>query len=151
LPQHHNIYYLGVKEYQDLPQYIAGWDVALLLFAINEATRFISPTKTPEYLAAGKPVVSTPITDVIRPYGELNLVEVADGAEQFSQAIERILNSNEQRAEWLNNVDAFLSLTSWDQTWAQMSDLIQATVLKKASSRTGDPTLLMKHAGSVSA
>jgi UDP-galactopyranose mutase len=151
LPQHDNIHYLGTKQYQDLPRYIAGWDVALLLFAINEATRFISPTKTPEYLAAGKPVVSTPITDVIRPYGELNLVEVADGAEQFIQAIERALNSTERCTEWLKNVDDFLSLTSWDQTWAQMSELIQATVLRKASSKAGSPTLLTKYAGSVSA
>lgn len=151
LPRHSNIYYLGAKEYRDLPQYIAGWDVALLLFAINEATRFISPTKTPEYLAAGKPVVSTPITDVIRPYGELNLVEVANGPEQLIQAIERALSSPEQRAEWLKNVDGFLSLNSWDQTWAQMSALIEKAILKNAARKTNGVALLMKHAGSVSA
>ena len=69
LPQAGNIHYLQGKSYQDLPSYLAHWDVALLPFALNEATRFISPTKTPEYLAAGKPVVSTPIRDVISGYG----------------------------------------------------------------------------------
>ena len=78
LPQRANIHYLGGKSYRELPQYVAGWDVALLPFARNEATRFISPTKTPEYMAAGKPVVSTSIRDVVRPYGEQGLVRIAD-------------------------------------------------------------------------
>ena len=78
LPKHPNIHYLGSKKYDELPDYLAGWDIALLLFARNESTRFISPTKTPEYLAAGKPVISTSIRDVVRPYGELKLVEIAD-------------------------------------------------------------------------
>ena len=74
LPKHANVHYLGPKKYDELPAYLAGWDIALLLFARNESTRFISPTKTPEYLAAGRPVISTSIRDVVRPYGELNLV-----------------------------------------------------------------------------
>ena len=78
-----NIHYLGKKDYQELPGYLAGWDVALLPFAINESTRFISPTKTPEYLAAGKPVVSTPIRDVVRPYGMRGLVHIAATADDF--------------------------------------------------------------------
>ena len=69
LPKHPNIHYLGPKKYDELPDYLADWDIALLLFARNESTRFISPTKTPEYLAAGKPVISTSIRDVVRPYG----------------------------------------------------------------------------------
>jgi UDP-galactopyranose mutase len=68
---------------------MAGWDVALMPFAINESTRFISPTKTPEYLAAGKPVVSTAIRDVVRPYGEKNLVYIASTAEEFVAACEK--------------------------------------------------------------
>ena len=66
--------------------YIAGWDVALLPFARNDATRFISPTKTPEYLAAGKPVVSTSIRDVVRPYGERGLVRIADDRRRVRRA-----------------------------------------------------------------
>src|SRR5215211_3245326 len=76
LPSHPNIHYLGSKKYHELPEYLAGWDIALLLFAQNESTRFISPTKTPEYLAAGKPVFSTPIRDVVHPYGQMELVRI---------------------------------------------------------------------------
>ena len=68
-----NIHYLGMKQYDELPTYFSGWDAAMLPFALNESTRFISPTKTPEYLAAGLPVISTPIRDVVRPYGEIGL------------------------------------------------------------------------------
>jgi UDP-galactopyranose mutase len=70
LPQSENIHCLGAQTYQQLPEYLAGWDLAMLPFARNEATRFISPPKTPEYLASGKPVVSTSIQDVVRPYGQ---------------------------------------------------------------------------------
>src|SRR4051812_11168343 len=77
LPKRDNIHWLGAKSYADLPRYLSGWDVGLMPIALNESTRFISPTKTPEFLAAGVPVVSTPITDVIRPYGDRGLVEIA--------------------------------------------------------------------------
>ena len=83
LPQLPNIHYLGGKDYKDLPKYIAGWDVAVIPFAMNESTKFISPTKTPEYLAAGKPVISTPIRDVIRPYADNKLVHIASTPEDF--------------------------------------------------------------------
>src|ERR1044072_7134229 len=107
LPRHPNIHYLGGKKYSELPDYLAGWDIALLLFARNESTRFISPPKTPEYLAAGKPTISTSIRDDVRPYGELNLVEIADTADELIRAAEKIL-SVENRSEWLRKVDAFL-------------------------------------------
>jgi len=147
LPKHDNIHYLGGKSYEDLPQYIAGWDVALLLFANNEATKFISPTKTPEYLAAGKPVVSTPITDVVRPYGEMKLVEIASGPDEFIAAIERALNPEEERADWLTRVDDFLSLTSWDDTWLQMSDLIDEAIQKKSSTMRPQARGMSTYAG----
>lgn len=127
LPKHANIHYLGGKKYSELPDYLAGWDIALLLFARNDSTRFISPTKTPEYLAAGKPVISTSIRDVVRPYGELKLVEIADTADDLIHAAEKIL-STEDRSEWLKKVDAFLENISWDKTWAQMSDLIDEVI-----------------------
>jgi UDP-galactopyranose mutase len=130
LPKYPNIHYLGPKKYEELPAYLAGWDIALLLFARNESTRFISPTKTPEYLAAGKPVISTSIRDVIRPYGELELVRIADSPAEFIQAAEDLL-TNESNSEWLKRVDGFLADISWDKTWAQMSDLITQTVETK--------------------
>lgn len=135
LPKHKNIYYLGPRKYDQLPDYLAGWDIALLLFARNESTRFISPTKTPEYLAAGKPVISTSITDVVRPYGELKLVEIADTPDEFIAAAEKIL-TNSSRAEWLARVDAFLQDISWDKTWAQMSELIDRVVDKRRPARS---------------
>lgn len=127
LPKYGNIHYLGGKKYSELPEYLAGWDIALLLFARNESTRFISPTKTPEYLAAGKPVISTSIRDVVRPYGELKLVEIADTADEFIAAAEKLL-AKTGHSEWLKRVDAFLENISWDKTWAQMSDLIDEVV-----------------------
>jgi len=123
LPRPANIHYLGMKSYQELPAYVSNWDVALLPFALNESTRFISPTKTPEYLAAGKPTVSTPITDVVRPYGDLNLVHIASRPEEFVEAVEAALQQKEDR-EWLARVDNYLSTISWDHTWAKMAHLI---------------------------
>ncbi|HEX6189495.1 MAG TPA: glycosyltransferase family 1 protein [Pyrinomonadaceae bacterium] len=131
LPQRPNIHYLGSKTYDELPRYIAGWDVALMPFAINEATRYISPTKTPEYLAAGKPVVSTPIADVIKPYGKLNLVRIARTPEEFIAAIEQSLKPEATSKKWLHRVDEFLANISWDQTWSGMSELINRVSLHR--------------------
>jgi UDP-galactopyranose mutase len=93
-------------------------------FALNDSTRFISPTKTPEYLAGGKPVVSTPITDVVRHYGELEGVRIAETPEEFVAAVEMALAKNRTQGEWLEPVDQLLAETSWDATWGQMAELI---------------------------
>jgi len=126
LPRLPNIHYLGRKDYKDLPAYLAGWDVALLPFALNESTRFISPTKTPEYLAAGKPVVSTSIRDVVRPYGEMGLVRIADTPEDFVAAVEASLA--ERAHARIAEVDAFLAQSSWDSTWSGIEALLEAAV-----------------------
>jgi UDP-galactopyranose mutase len=128
LPRRPNIHYLGARTYDELPAYLAGWELALLLFARNEATRFISPTKTPEYLAAGRPVISTSITDVVRPYGERRLVEIANTPDELIAAAERLLSTDYDRSEWLKRVDSFLADMSWDKTWSQMSALIDSVV-----------------------
>lgn len=122
LPRRPNIHYLGPKSYNELPRYIAGWDVALLLFARNDATRFISPTKTPEYLAAGKPVVSTSIRDVVSPYGDNGLVRIADAVPDFVQACECCLA--EAPDERRSRADEFLRGTSWDRTWSKTAMLL---------------------------
>ena len=129
LPRRENIHYLGGKNYQDLPNYLAGWDVALMPFALNESTKFISPTKTPEYLAAGKPVVSTPIQDVVRPYGEMNLVEIAATAQEFVEACKKVLTENSE--ERSAKADEFLAQMSWDKTWSQMAEMIDEIVGQK--------------------
>ena len=140
LPKHQNIHYLGPKKYEELPSYLSNWDIALLLFARNESTRFISPTKTPEYLAAGKPVISTSIQDVVRPYGELNLVSIADGPNDLIRAAEQLLTKSYEQTDWLNRVDQFLASMSWDKTWHQMNELInQAVEMKRRASNLPTP------------
>jgi len=135
LPKYHNIHYLGGKKYDELPNYIAGWDIAMVAFAMNESTRFISPTKTPEYLAAGKPVISTPIRDVVRPYGDNKLVHIVDNAQEFIEAGEEEL-SKKRKSSWLKKVDDFLLYNSWDRTWGQMVRHIEdAYVLNTAKSK----------------
>jgi UDP-galactopyranose mutase len=126
LPRRPNIHYLGSKTYDELPQYIAGWDVALLPFARNEATRFISPTKTPEYMAAGKPIVSTSIRDVVRPYGQQGLVRIADEAPAFVDACAAAMA--EDASERIRQADAFLRQTSWDGTWRRIRVLVDAAL-----------------------
>jgi UDP-galactopyranose mutase len=134
LPRRPNIHYLGGKSYTELPAYLSGWDVALLPFARNESTRYISPTKTPEYLAAGRAVVSTSIRDVVRPYADERLVHIADTPAEFIAAIEAAMK--EDAPSRLAKVDGFLAQTSWDRTWGRMAELIEDVVnqrLQKAS------------------
>jgi len=129
LPRAANVHYLGAKPYAALPDYLAGWSVALLPFARNAATRFISPTKTPEYLAAGKPVVSTSIRDVVRPYGEVGLARIADTPEAFVAAIAASLE--EPPNALAARADAFLAGTSWDATWDQVSRLLAEAIARR--------------------
>jgi UDP-galactopyranose mutase len=129
LPIGDNIHYLGRKSYEELPFYLAGWDVALIPFAHNESTRFISPTKTLEYLAAGKPIVSTSIHDVVYPYGQQGLVTIADTPGEFIAAINRIIK--QQVLVPQQKVDEILAQASWDATWKQMSDLIEDVVAER--------------------
>jgi len=127
LPVRPNLHYLGSKAYRELPAYIAGWDVALMPFAKNEATRFISPTKTPEYLAAGKPVVSTSVRDVVRPYGQAGLVHIADDVRAFVQACEAAMADD--HVDRNRRADVFLRQTSWDGTWRQIRTLLDHSVV----------------------
>jgi UDP-galactopyranose mutase len=128
LPHRPNIHYLGGKKYEELPVYLGGWDVALMPFAINESTEFISPTKTPEYLAGARPVVSTPITDVIRHYGDLDAVFIAAGAGAFVKACEDALALVRSGDEWLKDVDLKLANLSWDITYARMAGLVHEAI-----------------------
>jgi glycosyltransferase involved in cell wall biosynthesis len=137
LPQNPNIHYLGMKPYSDLPSYMAGWDVAIIPFAHNKATQFISPTKTPEYLAAGLPVISTSVRDVVRTYGSPGFVHIADTAEEFIVNVDRILSGTlKEDKDRLDRIDNHLAENSWDRTWDSMMDLIQKTVEQKTESPT---------------
>ena len=142
LPHRPNICYLGPKTYEQLPAYLSGWDVALMPFAMNESTQFISPTKTPEYLAGGKPVVCTPIRDVVRHYGQLEGVKIASTPEEFVAACEGALElSHNPESGWLAEADLMLSATSWDTTQARMAGLIAE--LLGINQETGSPALLV--------
>jgi UDP-galactopyranose mutase len=135
LPRHPNIHYLGQRDYARLPAYLAGWDVCLLPFARNESTRFISPTKTLEYMAAEKPIVSTPITDVAELYGDI--VHLGDTPETFLAACERALarEGHDGHVVKMRNV---LARTSWDSTVAAMEELIEKVVTRRPSGRRGE-------------
>ena len=141
LPKRENIHYLGGKSYPELPDYIGRWDVAMMPFAMNESTKYISPTKTPEYLAAGRPVVSTPIRDVVRPYGDKGLVYIASTAKEFVEGIEKGLNMDLEAHRAAAN--EFLADMSWDATFDEMLNLINAAV----SARTDNALTTAKGAG----
>src|SRR5438477_2125253 len=123
LPRHPNLHYFGQRGYADLPAFLAGWDICILPFARNRSTQFISPTKTLEYMAAEKPIVSTPITDVAEPYGDI--VYLGSTPEEFISACERALTANvSERSARLARMRAVLARTSWDATAKLIDDLL---------------------------
>ena len=138
LPRLPNIHYLGPKKYDELPAYLGGWDVATMPFALNEATRYISPTKTLEYLAAGKPVVSTPIHDVVRPYGEEGLVRIAKTADELVREIDAALAERDTAHFEIRRAscDAWVARTSWDTTWSHMRSLIHDALERRRQNKT---------------
>jgi glycosyltransferase involved in cell wall biosynthesis len=134
LPRAHNIHYMGQRTYEQLPQFLAGWDVCLLPFALNESTRFISPTKVLEYMAAELPSVSTPITDVKVPYGDV--VAIADTPDKFIAACERMLAMTPaQQAALTERMRAIVANTSWHKTATKMHELIQTTAPSNKAQR----------------
>jgi UDP-galactopyranose mutase len=133
LPRRPNLHYYGQRSYKELPQYLAGWDVCIQPFARNQATKFISPTKTLEYMAAERMIVSTPITDVAEPYGDI--VFLGQSAEDFIEACERALAAPEdEKASRLSKMREVLARTSWDRTVASMEQVIARVMTPKAAS-----------------
>jgi glycosyltransferase involved in cell wall biosynthesis len=132
LPQRPNIHWLGQQGYDELPAFINGWDVCLLPFALNDSTRFISPTKTLEYMACGKPSVSTAIRDVVEPYG--HVVPIRADAAGFVEACESILaRTPQQQVEHAQALREIIARTSWDLTAEAMGDLVaKAEAARKA-------------------
>lgn len=123
LPRHPNIHYFGQQLYDNLPRFLAGWDVCLLPFALNDATRFISPTKTLEYMAAERPIVSTAIRDVADEYRDTAFI--GETIEQFIAGVEKALSLSEQeRARLVERMRAVVRETSWERTAEQMNALV---------------------------
>ncbi|GAB3644197.1 glycosyltransferase family 1 protein [Spirosoma arcticum] len=131
LPQGPNLHYLGMKSYEELPAYFSNWQAAWMPFAINEATRYISPTKTPEYLAAGLPVVSTPVRDVVRTYGGWERVVIADSASAFQCGLSLVLRNAFGSDQ--PQLDRFLLEQSWENTWQQMQRILNGQLKAVAS------------------
>jgi UDP-galactopyranose mutase len=136
LPKNINIHYLGKKEYSDLPLYMAGWDCAMLPLARTDAARSVSSTKTPEYLAAGKPVVSTAIDDIVKTYGEQNLIQIARTPQEFADALVAAMTEINAGSVWLKKVDAFLSEISWDIIFQEMAQIERKLFLSKFARKT---------------
>jgi UDP-galactopyranose mutase len=134
LPRAANIHYLGQKAYGDLPAYLSGWEATLMPFALNDATRFISPTKTPEYLAAGRPIVGTKIVDVVRGYGDVPGVFLANDPQAFAEACDAALHISRNDQTWLQAVDEILARSSWETTFRRMSALVEEAAAQKVLS-----------------
>jgi glycosyltransferase involved in cell wall biosynthesis len=135
LPQRPNIHYLGQRSYGELPAYLGGWDVCLLPFAMNDATRFISPTKTLEYMAAERPIVSTPITDVAEPYGDI--VRIGRDPGTFVAACEEALaESEEEHTRRVSRMREVLARTSWDRTVDAMEHLMTEALARRGGDAT---------------
>ncbi len=128
LPKASNIHYLGQQQYRNLPAFLKSFDVATMPFALNEATRFISPTKTLEYLAGGKPVISSSVPDVVAFY--TGIVEIADGPDAWHAAIQQILSAPEAQLDRLERAKPVLERSTWDSIathmWSLMSERLTA-------------------------
>jgi len=124
LPHRQNIHYLGPKTYKDLPAYI-GWDVALLPFARN--LNALQPLLKPRNISLQESLLSTSICDVVRPYGQLGIVRIADTVVEFVAAATAAMNENPDSSRWLHQVDGFAQ-TSWDRTWTRMMQLVASKI-----------------------
>lgn len=124
LPRLSNLHYLGMKSYEQLPAYLKAFDVAMMPFALNDATKFISPTKTLEYMAAGKPIISTRIKDVERDYQ--HCVAIVDSVQDFCDAVQNIKIDKSSR---MSSYAEILSNTSWDTTASKMQNIIKQKTL----------------------
>ena len=147
LPRSPNIHYMGQAAYEELPAYLAAWQVCLMPFALNESTKFISPTKVLEYMAAELPIVSTNITDVAQPYGDI--VQIAHTPEDFIRACEGALElSSGQYQAMVGDMRAVVRSTSWKSTAESMFTLIQSAQAAKTRRPAGSllkvPTMAME-------
>lgn len=135
LPQSPNLHWLGSKSQTQIPAYIAGWDVAMLPLVCNEATLFTSPSKTAQYLAAGKPVVATPIPNVVEPYGRDGLAWIGDNFGEFADALDEALSSD--RYARVIHADDYLADHSWQATWNEMWSHVERAMASRVPTRSG--------------
>jgi UDP-galactopyranose mutase len=145
LPRRPNLHYLGQKAYRDLPAYVKGFDVCMMPFALNAATRFISPTKTLEYMAAHKPIVSTPVADVVGQYGGTGGsgggVRIAADPQAFVAEVQAALGETEAARETRIVAErTVLAQHSWDAIAERMDErMAQAAQRRSARPRPEPP------------
>lgn len=140
LPRRPNFHYPGQQPYTRLPNFLKGFDVCLMPFQINAATRYISPTKTLEYMAAHKPIVSTPVPDVVANWADV--VSIAANPAEFAAAIEAALaETAAQREARIAREEIHLARSSWDAIAAEMRTLIQAGLSRRRQQHGFRPKL----------
>jgi glycosyltransferase involved in cell wall biosynthesis len=124
LPQAPNIHWLGQRDYASLPAHVKGFDVCLMPFALNEATEYINPTKTLEYMAAGKPIVSTAIYDVVHHFAPV--VAVAHSHDEFVSQVRAAIAAPDETVIERGLEQARDS--SWECIVADMEKIIRAAI-----------------------
>jgi glycosyltransferase involved in cell wall biosynthesis len=130
LPHSPNLFWLGGRDYQQLPNYCAAFDVNMMCFAINAATQYINPTKGLEYMATGKPIVGTHVRDVVKQWSDI--VFLAKGAEEFVAAAQKALDrSNPDRNDRVRKGLELAQQCSWESTVQRMQDLITQAITRK--------------------
>ena len=128
LPQRANLHWLGGRDYSDLPAYAKTFDVCLMPFAMNEATQFINPTKALEYMATGRPIVSTPVEDVVAQFGDV--VTIAQSASEFMQECKRLASKTSP-----TRIERGLVLArknSWESIVAQLEEHVADVLANEA-------------------
>jgi beta-glucosidase/6-phospho-beta-glucosidase/beta-galactosidase len=126
LPHSPNLFWMGARDYQQLPNYVAAFDVCMMCFAMNASTQFINPTKGLEYMATGKPVIGTPVRDVVRQWSDI--VHIARTAEEFVAIAEKALNEPDN--DRINRGLELAKKSSWENTVDVMQQLIKEAIGK---------------------
>jgi glycosyltransferase involved in cell wall biosynthesis len=130
LPQRHNLHWLGQKAYADLPSYCKGFDVCLMPFAINEATEFINPTKSLEYMATGRPIVSSAVPDVVTNFG--SVVKVANNHNEFISACKAACQQPDDQS--IERGLRMVAENSWEHIVSKLEGHVVEALLKKQTS-----------------
>jgi glycosyltransferase involved in cell wall biosynthesis len=126
LPHSPNLFWLGGRDYQVLPNYCKAFDINMMCFAINAATEYINPTKALEYLATGRPVISTPVKDVVRQY--TGLVDIVKTSEEFVATADRLLAN--PPVERIQKGIELANNNGWEATVANMQRLIKEAITR---------------------
>jgi glycosyltransferase involved in cell wall biosynthesis len=127
LPRPHNVHWLGGRDYATLPAYCKGFDVCLMPFALNEATEYINPTKALEYMATGRTIVSSAVSDVVRNFG--SVVKIANSHAEFISLCEAALKNPE--AEVIERGIEMAAENSWESIIEKMESHIADALAKK--------------------